>query len=196
MTKPESYPFLRIAKQYNVPYADVLAYADGIRRGRWGPHAEALQSNHREAAKDARIATFEQLKVANGAIDWRTGESIRDLVFANLNASLENGYFEEGQQLHGSNAEDIALDMIAYAEDCNGHLPRTLIPYINEWLGLCIDEDCPQHGTPHVCLTGYSDIAARNVQPPLASIPLTYYAEDGTLMNADGTRSVFDDVDK
>ena len=24
----------------------------------------------------------------------------------------------------------------------------------------------------------------------------TYYAEDGTLMNADGTRSIFDDVDQ
>ena len=26
--------------------------------------------------------------------------------------------------------------------------------------------------------------------------PSVYYAEDGTLLNADGTRSIFDDVDK
>lgn len=39
------------------------------------------------------------------------------------------------------------------------------------------------------------EAALAKIVAPLNSVG-TYYAPDGTLMNADGTRSIFDDVDK
>lgn len=40
-------------------------------------------------------------------------DNLRNIVFENLDNAMENGYFEPGEMLHGSSAEDIAGDMIA-----------------------------------------------------------------------------------
>lgn len=148
MRKPESYPFFRIAKEFDIPYAEVLAYADVLRRNgtvftkaspkdtdtviRWINNGRRYEA----AAAEIAAATDEQNAVRRGYINWKTGESTRKLVFANLDASLENGYFDEGEQLHGATAEDIAHDLIAYAEDCNEYTVKTLVRYVNEWQGL------------------------------------------------------------
>lgn len=86
MTKPESYPFLRIAKQYGVDYGDVLTVAD-----MWRHPADR---DDRERAADKRlflamcakppvvIARLERelafsnmvfADIQSGRIDWQTG---------------------------------------------------------------------------------------------------------------------------
>lgn len=62
-------------------------------------------------------------------------DNLRDIVFSNLDASKENGYFEPGEQLHGSNATEIAWDMLAYAADLE-HVDEIadIIPHIEAWM--------------------------------------------------------------
>lgn len=61
--------------------------------------------------------------------------SLREVVFGNLDNAWENGYFKEGEQLHGATAEDIAFDMLAYAEDLEDEdTIDDILPFIQEWL--------------------------------------------------------------
>lgn len=60
--------------------------------------------------------------------------TLRDRVFEDLNHSLENGYFEPGEMLHGSTAEEIAIDMIAFVEDVENETAETLTSHIQAWL--------------------------------------------------------------
>lgn len=51
-------------------------------------------------------------------------------VFNNLDSALENGYTE----LLTWPVMDIALDLTAFASDCENEKPEDLIPHIQEWL--------------------------------------------------------------
>jgi hypothetical protein len=92
MTKPQSYPFLAIAKRYNLDYGDVLLVADMWR------HPAQRNNNERGADKrlfmalidapDGVIAMVEvDISQANadfkaiqkGEIDWNTGEPVKEL---------------------------------------------------------------------------------------------------------------------
>jgi hypothetical protein len=87
MTKPQSYPFLAIAKRYGVDYGDVLLVADMWR------HPANRSENEREADKrlfvaclklpkqtvakierDISTANTEFRRIQAGEIDWLTGE--------------------------------------------------------------------------------------------------------------------------
>lgn len=68
--KPESYPFLRIARQFNVDYSDVLALAHLFQRGgsvqRWPASLDHVVEEISEACTV-------QKAVRSGVIDWNTG---------------------------------------------------------------------------------------------------------------------------
>lgn len=79
--KPESFPFLRIAKKYGYDYADVLAYADLLRK--YGnsyvrfPHEVAIVSRWSRraiAAREVIDAAQIQKHIRDGILDWQTGE--------------------------------------------------------------------------------------------------------------------------
>lgn len=53
-----------------------------------------------------------------------------EMVKADLDSAMENGY----DQIISWSAEDIAYDLIAYAEDCWDHTVDELVPHINKWL--------------------------------------------------------------
>jgi len=92
MTKPQSYPFLAIAKMFNAPYGDVLLVADMWR------HPERRSVNECEADKrmakllcgpsydkdDVTLCSIaiaaanrEFRNIQAGKIDWQTGEPVR-----------------------------------------------------------------------------------------------------------------------
>lgn len=77
------------------------------------------------------LATF-------GGIAWLAHRDrqkrVRSLVFTNLDAAKENGYFDVGEQLHNLCAEDVAEDMLVYAADVEDYEARQLVPYVREWL--------------------------------------------------------------
>ncbi len=58
----------------------------------------------------------------------------KEQVFENLNSAKENGYFEPGQYLHEINAEDLALDMIFYAENCESCEVDDILPFVKQWI--------------------------------------------------------------
>ncbi len=73
MKAPESYPFLRIARDYGYDYGEVLACAQAIRDGRplddiWDRRTIAVDHIH--------AASKVQRAVQYGYIDWNTGESL------------------------------------------------------------------------------------------------------------------------
>lgn len=53
-----------------------------------------------------------------------------EVVKSDLDSAIENGYF----QILEWPAEDIALDLIAFADDCNDCTVEELIPHILIWL--------------------------------------------------------------
>jgi len=55
--------------------------------------------------------------------------TLRDMVFSNLAAATENGH-----DFADWSAEDIASDMILYAEDVESHEVADLVPHIEDWL--------------------------------------------------------------
>jgi hypothetical protein len=66
---------------------------------------------------------------------------LKETVRRNLDAALENGYFNRGEQLSGASAEDIADDMLVYCADLeslnDGELELAvadLAPHVKEWL--------------------------------------------------------------
>lgn len=76
MSKPESYPFLRIARQFNVDYSDVLNMAHFIRHG---GNCQAIpyhwrEETHTDVLNAISAATGEQRAVSTGVIDWQTGD--------------------------------------------------------------------------------------------------------------------------
>lgn len=62
------------------------------------------------------------------------GHYIRKSVFANLDNAYQNGYFNEGEQLHNASPDEIAYDMTCYAPDFEGNRPETLTPYVRKWM--------------------------------------------------------------
>lgn len=70
--KPQSYPFLAIAKKYNVDYSDVLKHADRILYRR-GDYTFSIFS---EIERDIIICAAEFRQIRNNRIDWMTGEKI------------------------------------------------------------------------------------------------------------------------
>ena len=62
-------------------------------------------------------------------------ENLHEIVFSNLDAAKENGYFAPGELLHNQSAKELAHEMIAYAADVE-HIdsPEILVPHIEEWL--------------------------------------------------------------
>lgn len=68
----------------------------------------------------------ENEKVVSMAID---AKELRTRVFDNLNSAIEGGYTEI---LSWPNS-DIALDLLAFAEDLSEVTPEEIEPYINEW---------------------------------------------------------------
>lgn len=68
--KPQSYPFLAIAKSFNVRYADVLKHADAFTHHR-GEHI-FVPGSRIERAIILAVCEFKQIQ--NGRIDWITGE--------------------------------------------------------------------------------------------------------------------------
>lgn len=53
-----------------------------------------------------------------------------ETVASNLDSAIENGYF----QILEWPVKDIALDLIAYAEDCEDCSVDELVPHIWNWL--------------------------------------------------------------
>lgn len=75
MTKPESYPFLRIAKQYSVDYADVLAMADYYTHG--GSYDYRIGFPHRGKIDNAILeAVVTQNQVRSGRFSWPSLEPV------------------------------------------------------------------------------------------------------------------------
>lgn len=77
MTKPESYPFLRISREYGVDYSVVLSLADQLRltqRAAWEPAIPP------DLLIDIGAATDVQEAIREGEIDWQTGEDIFKLI--------------------------------------------------------------------------------------------------------------------
>jgi len=72
-TKPESYPFLRIAKRYGVDYGHVLEFADYVQYD-----IEFVSSGMWKSVKGWKLqvlrACVEFGRIRNGHIDWLTGE--------------------------------------------------------------------------------------------------------------------------
>ena len=69
--KPESYPFLRIANQYGMPYSEVLIWADYIRSV--GYTTKNMHENFAYTA-EVNAAILEFQAIQRGEIDWLTGE--------------------------------------------------------------------------------------------------------------------------
>jgi hypothetical protein len=63
-----------------------------------------------------------------------TAQDLRVIVRDNLDTAEENGQFEPGEYLDGLDAEEIARDMAAFAEDVEDYEAAQLIPHIEEWL--------------------------------------------------------------
>lgn len=60
--------------------------------------------------------------------------STREIIRNNLDNALAYFYFAPGEQLHGASVEEIACDLMAYAEDCQQLTEAEMIPHITEWL--------------------------------------------------------------
>jgi hypothetical protein len=58
----------------------------------------------------------------------------KEIVFSNLDSAKEGGQFEPGEYLDGATAEDIAHDLVLYAEDCEQFESKDLVQYVMEWL--------------------------------------------------------------
>ena len=74
MSKPESYPFLRIAKEYNLDYGEVLQTADWIKNG--GKLSLGIWCRTGEASQALHEASQIQQAIRDGKIDWMTGEPL------------------------------------------------------------------------------------------------------------------------
>ena len=77
MSKPEAYPFLRIARQYGADYGDVLTLADSVRRADDAGHAflaTTVAFVPFSVFADIARATEVQQSIRDGEIDWLTGE--------------------------------------------------------------------------------------------------------------------------
>lgn len=75
--KPESYPFLRIAKRYGVDYGDVLALADLNTPG-FMQSLERIEQHPKSnyIISDIKLCRAYQASIRDGRIDWQTGEEI------------------------------------------------------------------------------------------------------------------------
>jgi hypothetical protein len=60
--------------------------------------------------------------------------NIKQIVFDNLDSAKENGAFESGEELDGATAEEIAEDMVVYADDCDEFTTEQVLPHIKEWI--------------------------------------------------------------
>jgi hypothetical protein len=68
-----------------------------------------------------------------GYTSWRIEYNrLHRKVFADLDSAYEGGYFEPGEQLHGADASDIAVDLVAYGDDYDS--PHRLIPHVRAWM--------------------------------------------------------------
>lgn len=75
MTKPESYPFLRIAKQYGLDYSAVLITADNLKRNGRAEYLHGVQpADALNAMIDIAHAVDTYKQICDGVIDWQTGE--------------------------------------------------------------------------------------------------------------------------
>lgn len=69
------------------------------------------------------------------AYEWHGyRKRVRRMVFRNLDSAYENGYFAEGEYMHGACANSIAEDMRAFSEDAYDHRPAALVPHVRAWL--------------------------------------------------------------
>lgn len=71
--KPESYPFLKIARNYGYDYGDVLMCAQAIRDGQPLP---TIWDRRTIAVHRIDEAVGQQKAIRFGYIDWLTGESL------------------------------------------------------------------------------------------------------------------------
>lgn len=168
MTKPESYPFLRIAKQYGVEYADVLAVAQEFQCATTSARGILTASDNLNRWlslpdrdpfwRDFLNARAEFLAIQRGDIDWLTGEPIK---------------------------KDRPLTMDGFA----AHIQRT---------GRALRKP-PEH----IEITDYAPELPRRPRCPSCGQDhsLTYpngarmFADDCTMLDEKGNRSIFDDID-
>ena len=59
---------------------------------------------------------------------------IEQIVISNLEDAKKNGCWEPDGYLIGYSAEDIAQDMVWFAEDCQDLDPKDILGYIRAWL--------------------------------------------------------------
>lgn len=76
MTKPESYPFLRIAKQYGVDYGTVLKVADDLKDAQRADWLDFPYGTDPAIMIEMAEATEVQRSIRNGDIDWQTGKPV------------------------------------------------------------------------------------------------------------------------
>lgn len=77
MTKPEAYPFLRIAKEFGVDYGDVLIAADySLHSRHHHDTSRAVNALPIAALHEIGGAAIEQKRIRRGEIDWQTGENV------------------------------------------------------------------------------------------------------------------------
>ena len=59
--------------------------------------------------------------------------ALQKLVHDRLDAATENGYFDEGEELHGKPNEYIAQDMLDHAVLSDDATIEEIIPHIQTW---------------------------------------------------------------
>lgn len=81
--KPESYPFLRVAKQYGLDYSAVLITADNLKRNGRAEYLHGVQpADALNAMIDIAHAVDTYKQICDGVIDWQTGEYTKSMVAA------------------------------------------------------------------------------------------------------------------
>ena len=60
--------------------------------------------------------------------------TVEQIVISNLEDAKANGCWQPDGYLIGYSAEDIATDMVLFAEDCQDLDPKHLVEYIRAWL--------------------------------------------------------------
>lgn len=175
MSKPQSYPFLAIAKRYGLDYGDVLAIAHYNRFGdaRNGLNEDVFNKYPLLVIEDIALANMEFLNIQDGLIDWNTGDRFQHRDEWN-NYSKRYGGTLRDFQAQGRALRPVPRSMtIIYWDEASDCPQWVLGPYI----------DCPRCGHLHKGECGEHPNGA----------PM--YAADGTLLDSEGNRSIFDDVD-
>lgn len=86
-------------------------------------------SLHATLSVDVRNMLDKALAEEKAAIEQP--EDLRKIVFDNLNNAVDNGYYEPVDSL---TADEIVVELGAFAEDCQDREAAELLPHVEEWI--------------------------------------------------------------